>query len=390
VSADAIRVLYVSPVAERGGAETVLLNILKFHDRSRFEPCVCLLKKGPLVAEVEALGVRTSVIETGRLRDVRRTLDTVRRIRQVVRTQQIDLVFGNMAMGHVYGGLAAVGTGARAVWFQHGLPAVTDPLAWLSALVPSAKIFVNSQATASAQAKLPGCAGRLQLVDLAVDTARFTPSTRLDRPLLRALGVAPDGPVVAMIARFQRWKGQDVFLQAAARVAQKRPDVRFVLVGDAMFGLERGFPEELRALVAELNLADRVTFAGFRDDVPALLDEVDVVVHPHRAPEPFGLAIVEALLMEKAVVASNIGAPIEFITNGSTGVLVPPDDPEAVAHSILTLAGDRELRVALGRAGRAAMLRRFTMEQMIGNLEASFCRVVRAAGGVGAGCESLS
>ena len=368
--------LYVSPVAERGGAETVLLNILKFHDRARFEPHVCVLKAGPLVAEINALGVSTHVIETGRLRDARRTLDTVRQIRRLIRTRDIDLVFGNMAMGHVYSGLAAVGTRARAVWFQHGIPLTTDPLAWLAALVPSRAIFVNSRATARAQARIPGSARRLQLVDLGVDTARFSPARHRERPLLRALGVPADGPVVAMIARLQRWKGQDVFVRAAGCVAAERPDVRFVIVGDALFGLEVSFREELHALVATLKLGDRVTFAGFRDDVPALLDEVDVVVHPHRAPEPFGLAIVEALLMEKAVVASMLGAPTEFITDGSTGLLVPPDDPQAVAQSILKLLGDRDLRGALGRAGRASMLRRFTMEQMIGDLEASFRRVL--------------
>jgi len=372
----AAKVLYVSPVGERGGAETVLLNILRFQDRSSFEPIVCFLKTGPLVAEVSALGVRTVVEETGRLREVSRTVSTIRRIHQLVSRSAVDLVFGNMSMGHVYGGLAALGTSAQTVWFQHGIPESGDPLNWLAAAVPAARIYVNSLASEAAQRRLPWCAARTQLLYYGVDCARFSPSHNACRPLLRALGIPANRPVVAMVARFQRWKGQDVFIRAAAHVAAERPDVHFLLVGDTLFGLEPEFKTHLQKLVEELGLSSRITFAGFRDDVPALLNEVDVVVHPPVKPEPFGLAVVEALLMSKAVVASDEGGPAEIITDTETGLLVPPGDPAALARHVLSLLDDPVKRQTLGQNGRAAMLQRFTMERMIAELEASYRQVL--------------
>src|SRR5690242_4142298 len=97
------RVLYVTPVAELGGAEVVLLNVLKYHDRTRFTPIVCLLKEGSLVEDLERLGVKSITIPAGRFRSVRRTLHAVRALRNVLRDEDIDLVFSNMAMGHLYG-----------------------------------------------------------------------------------------------------------------------------------------------------------------------------------------------------------------------------------------------------------------------------------------------
>lgn len=356
-----IRVLYVSPVAERGGAEVVLLNILKFHDRRSFDPIVCFLKSGPLVDEVRALGIRTVAFDAGRIRNVSRTFDVVRAMRRLIRAERIDIVFSNMGSGHVFGGLAALGTEATAVWYQHGLPDTGDALSWFSALIPAARIYSNSQATAAAQARLPGGRGRLQLMSPGIDISRFNPAPRPHRH-----------PVVAMVARFQRWKGQDVLVRAAAQVIAQCPDVRFVLIGEALFGLEPDYRRYLHDLVDELGLTAHVTFAGFQDDVAAALNEVDIFVHSHRRPEPFGLAIAEAMLMEKPVIASSSGGPAEFISHGEDGVLIPPDDVPALTRAILDLVQDPAKRCALGRAGRALVQRRFDMGRMIHELEASY------------------
>src|SRR5690349_10100898 len=148
-----IRVLYISPVADRGGAEVVLLNILKYHDRQSFTPMVCLLKEGPLVGDVRRLGVKCFVIATGRFRHLVRTVRTVWRIRRIMRHQCIDLVFSNMAMAHLYGGLAVLGTHVKRVWFQHTISS-GEALDWLAAVVPADRLYVNSQACLKAVRRL--------------------------------------------------------------------------------------------------------------------------------------------------------------------------------------------------------------------------------------------
>ena len=374
-SGERIKVLYVSPVGEQGGAETLLLDILKFHDRRLFDPLVCFLRPGPLVDQVAGLGVPVTVVETSRIRNVSRTLRTVGEIRRLIRTENVRIVFSNSESGHIIGGLAAIGTVAKPVWFQHGLTSAGSPLAWLAAVIPTKRIYVNSRTTAEAQARIPNCKSRIELIYCGVDTSRYVPVPPDGRPRLSALGISPAQPVVAMFARFQEWKGQDVLLEAAVEVAAACQDARFLLVGDTSFGLEPEFKSRLKQMAATPELDGRVVFAGFRNDVPALLNEVDIVVHSHRAPEPFGLSIAEAMLMEKPVVASRLGGPAEFITDDA-GVLVPPDDAHALAHGILDLLHDAPRRRALGRNGRALVLRRFSMDRMIAELEASYRQVL--------------
>jgi len=366
-----IKILYVSPVADRGGAEAVLLNILKSQDRLVFDPAVCFLQDGELVDDVRRLGVRTFVVRRGRLRNVSATARAIRQLRALIRAENIDVVFSNMTMGHVYGGAAAMGTRTTRMWFQHGIPSLADPLSWIASVIPASIIFVNSRTTAHAQARLPLGGAELRVVDPGVDVEQFAPSPSPTRPLLTKIGIPASSPVVAMVARFQAWKGQDVLLRAAEQVVRERPDVRFVLVGDTRFGIEPDFKQQLHALVHSLGLTAHVVFAGFRDDVASLVNEVDIVVHSHRRPEPFGLAVVEAMLLEKPVIASNLGGPAEVIADGRTGMLIPPEDAGALARAIVTLVADSTKRRDLGRAARAAVSERFTLKRMISEVESA-------------------
>src|SRR5205809_7478942 len=102
-----MRVLYVSPLAERGGVEVVLLSILNSLDRSRFAPAVVLLHNGPLVSEVRSTGTPVWVVEAGRVRKITRALSAVARLARLIRQERIDLVHTMNAKAHMYGGSAA-------------------------------------------------------------------------------------------------------------------------------------------------------------------------------------------------------------------------------------------------------------------------------------------
>jgi glycosyltransferase involved in cell wall biosynthesis len=376
-----IRVLYISPVADRGGAEVVLLNILKYHDRQSFTPMVCLLKEGPLVGDVRRLGVKCFVIATGRFRHLVRTVRTVWRIRRIMRHQCIDLVFSNMAMGHLYGGLAALGTQVKRVWFQHTISS-GEAFDWLAAVVPADRLYVNSQACLRAVRGLRPRATRVHLIYPGTDTRSPTSNSGKSMSLRRDFCIPEEAPVIAMIGRFQRGKGQRVFIEAATAVTRHRPNARFVVVGDTTLGLEPSYKAELATLVARYGLSPSVIFTGWRDDVPTLLNEVDILVHPATAPESFGLVLVEALFQRKPVVASRQNGLMEIVTDGETGFLVPPGDAMAFADKILLLLGDEGLRRRMGERGREVVLERFTMARMIAELERSYLEVVSGQRGV--------
>jgi len=157
-----------------------------------------------------------------------------------------------------------------------------------------------------------------------------------------------------VFGRLQHWKGQDVFVEAAAEAARLRPAARFVVVGGSVFGLEPEFAERLRRRAPELGLGGRLVFAGFRNDVPRLMAACDVVCHTTRVAEPFGMVVIEAMDLGRPVIATAGGGPSEVITSDENGILVPPDDTGALAREMVRLADDPGLR---SRIGAAAALR---------------------------------
>jgi len=175
-----------------------------------------------------------------------------------------------------------------------------------------------------------------------------------------------------MVARLQHWKGVHVFIDAVAQVAGRRPEAHFLVVGGTLFGLEKRYDHELRARVASLGLDGTVTFAGHRSDVDRFFAAADVVVHASIEPEPFGMVLVEAMAWGKPVIASDSGGPREIVRHGETGLLVPPNDPALLAHALIRLIEDSELRNRMGKAGAARFKEAFLASRMTRELEEAY------------------
>jgi len=166
-------------------------------------------------------------------------------------------------------------------------------------------------------------------------------------------------PVVAMFSILQPWKGQHVFLQAIAKVAKTyREPFRVLLAGDAPNG-SREYPERLKALAAELGIADRINFQGHVRDVFGILAQTDIAVHASIKPEPFGRVIAEAMIAGVAVIATRGGGAAEIVHHEQTGLHVPMGDVDALAGAIERLLRDAELRRTLGQRAREFALREF-------------------------------
>lgn len=369
-----LSVLYVSVQGVLGGSERVVLDLLRFHDRARIRPLLVVLRPGPLADEARALGVPCWVHHSGRFRNARETLRTVRFLRSIVRREGVDIVHGVMALGHLYGFLAAWGTGARVVWFQHDNPHRPSFLARLAAFVPSAMTFANSEDTAQWQRRLWNRTEEIRVIHNGVDLRRFCPA-QSGRARL-GLCIPAGGPVVGTAGRFERRKGHHIFLQAAARIRQRLPETVFLLAGDTLFGLQPEYKVELERLVLALGLEDAVRFLGFRNDMETTYPAMDVVVHASVSPEPFGLVIIEAMACGRPVVASDAGGPREIVVDGVTGYLTPPGDPEAIAERVVNLLKDPKKRVRMGQAGRRRVEELFGIEVMARRIEEAYLEIL--------------
>jgi glycosyltransferase involved in cell wall biosynthesis len=210
-------------------------------------------------------------------------------------------------------------------------------------------------------------AERIRLIWSAVDSAALEPSA--PREVLRAsLGAAPDSPCVLVAANLVRRKGVDVLIAALAQPALRAPYTLWV-AGD---GPERA---ALEVDAAKRGLADRVRFLGRRDDVPNLLEACDVFVLPSRL-EGLGVAALEAMARGRPVVASAVGGLAETVVSDETGLLVPPEDPAALAAALARLIQDPELARRLGAAGAKRVAEHFLAGQMVGAYEALYREIL--------------
>ena len=198
---------------------------------------------------------------------------------------------------------------------------------------------------------------RIALIPSAVDASRLRP-TRSAAAVRAAEGAAADDVVLLAMAALVPRKGLDVLFDALAALRGPGLCPRLWIAGDG--------PEApaLGAQVESLGLAAQVRFLGRRDDVGDLLAACDVVVLPSRA-EGLGVAALEAMAAAKPVVASAVGGLADAVVDGRTGLLVPPDDPAALASALEKLVHDSALRAALGDAGPGRIAERFGAEQLV-------------------------
>jgi glycosyltransferase involved in cell wall biosynthesis len=199
-------------------------------------------------------------------------------------------------------------------------------------------------------AGLPGAAGR------AAARARF--------------GIAGE-LAIGIVAVLERRKGHDVLLRALATLDGVPPWRCLVCGGGSQH-------ESLQRLAADLGIAPRVRFLGEQRQVADVLAALDVFVMPSRH-EGLGVAVLEAMAMSLPVVASAVGGIPEAVKPGETGLLVPPDDPTALAAALRELACDVERAQRMGDAGRARVVVEFSMEAMAGRYERLYDEICRRA-----------
>jgi glycosyltransferase involved in cell wall biosynthesis len=176
-----------------------------------------------------------------------------------------------------------------------------------------------------------------------------------------------------------RWKGHDRVLRAVAELNGRGHDVHALVVGGTGHRLDEGLDGDLRVLAGELGLAGRATFTGHVPDALPYIALMDVAVNASEQ-EPFGIAVLEAMALERAVVAVDAGGPREIIEDGVTGMLVPSPSPADLADAIGPLLHDGRRRTALGRAARSQVLERFTVAGWLADVRTGLERAADGSG----------
>lgn len=344
------RPLLVSHTAQPGGSNEVLLGLLR-HRPPEVQPACVFLAAGPTVAAAEALGASCEVVAAGRAREAWRTPGIVAALVRAMRRHHADVAFAHVSKAHLYAAPAAALCRLPYLWWTHEVPGQKRFMHAIADRLPARLIICSSRFTAEAQRRRSGSPPAV-CVYPGVEPA----------PAPRASGVRTGGNV-GLVGRLQRWKRVELLLDAAPALFAAEPRARVVVMGGAGPGIDSDYPAELRGLAQELGVADAVRFVGHVDDVQALLGELDVLVHTAEQ-EPFGLALVEAMLAERPVVAPNEGGPAEIVRHDEDGLLIDVEDPDCLAASLVALLRDPDRRERMGRSGRERALECFTAQRM--------------------------
>jgi D-inositol-3-phosphate glycosyltransferase len=206
----------------------------------------------------------------------------------------------------------------------------------------------------------------IRVVPLGRDTHLFDPRLYNQRNARRKYNLPLDKRIVGVMGRLDPQKGQEEFLRSLPLVLEQQRDVSYVIAGEETRG-ETGFRRHLINLTYELGIQDRVHFLPFTEDVPEFMAAIDMFVLPSYS-ETFGLVLIEAMAMEKPVVATSAGGVPEIIEDGRDGLLIPPRDERALADAIILLLNNSSLRKSISKHARRDALIRFDVTHCVDQL----------------------
>lgn len=374
------KVLFVDHCSRMSGAEIALFHTVT--NMREIDPLVLLAESGELERRLIESGIpthkitlnpRTGTASRNGIGSIRTALfqfyDVARfakQFRKFVKSEQPDVVQTNSMKAHVLVGVSLIWI-SQPVIFHIRDRVTTDFMSRAGVLlirslvrvVPSS-IIANSRST-------------LATVPNSVRSA-VIPSPIVKPDPLKYPRKSHADFVFAIVGRITPWKGQDIAIQAFAKVAE-RNETQLRIIGGPIFG-ENDYQDELEKLTVDLGISDRVHFVGHVDDVYAELSSVDCLIHTSVIPEPFGQVIVQGMAMGLPVIAANAGGPTEVIDNDVDGLLYPPGDVDELAAHMARVAnnpGDAE-RLGKNAAGTA---QKYTIERIVAEYSDEILELVR-------------
>jgi glycosyltransferase involved in cell wall biosynthesis len=392
-----VKILYLNPAAQLGGAERSLLDIMSEVRALSPDSQLSLIagEDGPLLEAAREIGVTARAIEypsalahfgdsaaansSGGAMETARfvaglgragiaALSHVPALRSAISAERPDIVHSNGFKTHILASWAAPDS-VPTIWHVRDYvgqrPAMSRLLEMHSRRCALA--LTNSRSVADdLRTACPGISRTVTMYN-GIDLEMFNPvGASADLDMLAALS-RPESAVVrvGLVATMAQWKGHEIFLRALAMLPRDLA-VRGYVIGDSVYstrGSEASLAE-LRRMADGLSLNGSVGFTGFVDDPAAAIRSLDIVVHASTLPEPFGRVIAESMACGKAVIVAAAGGALELVTSGQDAIAIAPGDAAALADSIRQLACAGPLRSQLGAAARKTAENRFDRARM--------------------------
>ena len=366
-----VRVLHVHSGNMFGGVEWFLRTLVRYGGHAPWmttDFALCFDEK--IARDLRGLAARVHILGSARLRSPLRMGAARKVLARVLEAGGYDIAVCHSAWSHAIFAPVIRKQGARLVHFTHDVP---NPLGWVERLAGRTTpdvVFCNTRFMENS--------GRWWFREVPRKMVRYPvpigqPVGASARAALRAsLGTGANDIVILHASRMQAWKGHRVLIKALADL-RANPRWTCWLAGGAQRPIEVRYENELHAEVKKLGLAHRFRFLGQRDDVPAIMQASDVYCQPNISPEPFGVAVLEALAAGLPIVTAAMGGPLEVV-NPSCGFLVGPGE-RAVSTALALLVDDDEKRATLSRGAPVRARELCDVETRIRELAIEFSRL---------------
>lgn len=355
-----IKIAHILHSMRVAGAEKVVYDIATGLNGS-FKFCVfCLDSVGQLGEELRQKGVRVKAFD----RKPGVDFSLIKKLAREIRENKIDIVHAHQYTPYFYGATAAILAGkTRIIFTEHGrhypdkrrwkrvifnkfLNLFTDSITGVSDF--SRNSLVDYEAFPKDKIKVIYNGIHTELFDIEIDKEAKR----------KELGLNSKDKVIGIIARLEPVKDHKMLLNAFAEVIRKIPEAKLLIIGDGQLR------KDLEDLADKLNISGAVKFLGVRRDISELLKILDIFVLSSLS-EAASVTIIEAMVAELPIVATNVGGNPEIIVNGKTGLLVPRGDAHVIAEALIEILRNPDKAKTMGSAGKQMANELFTLDKML-------------------------
>jgi glycosyltransferase involved in cell wall biosynthesis len=369
-------ILFLQSSSEGYGSGKIILQVLRFYQNQGFSPVVVLTNKGPIQDELMRMGIpvhiknlgilrRKYVSLTGLLNRLTKNINAYLFLSQLHKNYRFELVYSN-TLAVVVGAYWAKRNQLSHSWHIHEILHGPSPLVrFLGFLLDHSTpcpIAVSHAVAAHWQPYLKR--SKIQVIHNGIS---YEPFLKAMPRLKSELDLSESSVLVGMIGRINPGKGQLFFLQLAEILIKSHPEAHFVLVGDPFPGYEP-ILEEVKRVIREKRLEKRVSYLGFREDIPMVMASLDIFVLPSILPDSLPTVVLEAMAAGKPVIATRSGGASEMVLEGKTGFLIPIHDVGSGTQVLEKLISNPNLRREIGNLGRKRVLEDFSVENFEHNI----------------------
>jgi glycosyltransferase involved in cell wall biosynthesis len=335
-----------------GGMENYVVRLVERLPRDRYGVSVLAPFESTFTDQLRDLGADVFITQV----TDEPSWQSIQLASSLIQSRAVDVIQSHLPNAHVLAALAGRLTGRPVLATVHGRAMTTiDMEVQRLAATHLAVVCRHSYFQALGVGIDPH---HVHFLPNGVDTERFRPQRVRSGRLRTRFAVGSETPLVGFIGRLSPEKGPDLFLRMALSVRAQCPEAEFILIGDGTM------LKQLQTFAKRFGIADAVHFAGSQDDMPAVFNELDIVVSSSLS-EAMPLAVMEAMASGLPVVACKVGGIPDLVAHGVTGWLADDSDYEALATRVVDLIEDDELRIAAGDAARERAVARMGLDQSV-------------------------